>query len=93
MESYERWELMINNWQQPILSDPDLPNWYKSAIFNELYYLADGGSLWLTFEQTENIDNNDPRLTYGRFAYLEGHEYRMYNTYDVHYYASHALAR
>lgn len=32
------------------------------------------------------------RLTYGRFAYLEGHEYRMYNTYDVHYYASHALA-
>lgn len=32
------------------------------------------------------------RLAYGRFAYLEGHEYRMYNTYDVHYYASHALA-
>ena len=23
--------------------------------------------------------------------YLEGHEYRMYNTYDVHFYASHAL--
>lgn len=32
------------------------------------------------------------RLAYGRFAYLEGHEYRMYNTYDVHFYASHALA-
>lgn len=32
-----------------------------------------------------------PRLAYGRFAYLEGHEYRMYNTYDVHFYASHAL--
>lgn len=28
---------------------------------------------------------------YGRFAYLEGQEYRMYNTYDVHFYASFAL--
>lgn len=35
---------------------------------------------------------DDPRLAYGRFAYLEGHEYRMYNTYDVHFYSSHALA-
>ncbi len=32
------------------------------------------------------------RYKYGRFAYLEGHEYRMYNTYDVHFYASFALA-
>lgn len=30
-------------------------------------------------------------MDYGRFAYLEGHEYRMYNTYDVHFYASYAL--
>jgi non-lysosomal glucosylceramidase len=29
---------------------------------------------------------------YGRFGYLEGQEYRMYNTYDVHFYASWALA-
>ena len=28
----------------------------------------------------------------GKFAYLEGHEYLMYNTYDVHFYASFALA-
>ncbi len=25
----------------------DLPPWYKSALFNELYYLVDGGSVWL----------------------------------------------
>lgn len=25
-------------------------------------------------------------------CYLVGHEYRMYNTYDVHFYASFALA-
>jgi non-lysosomal glucosylceramidase len=30
---------------------------------------------------------------YGRFAYLEGYEYRMYNTYDVHFYASFALLK
>jgi len=32
------------------------------------------------------------RREFGLFAYLEGHEYRMYNTYDVHFYASFALA-
>lgn len=33
------------------------------------------------------------RLDYGRFAYLEGHEYRMYNTYDVHFYSSFSLSK
>lgn len=33
------------------------------------------------------------RKKYGRFAYVEGHEYRMYNSYDVHFYASHALSK
>ena len=28
----------------------------------------------------------------GSFCYLEGHEYLMINTYDVHFYASWALA-
>ena len=31
------------------------------------------------------------RIEYGHFMYLESHEYRMYNTYDVHFYASIAL--
>lgn len=70
----------------------ELPDWYKSAIFNELYFIADGGSIWLCVDPGDDIEYNDPRLAYGRYAYLEGHEYRMYNTYDVHFYASHALA-
>ena len=36
-------------------------------------------------------EKEDVRNEYGRFAYLEAHEYRMYNTYDVHFYASFAL--
>ena len=39
----------------------------------------------------EGEDEGDPRAKYGRWGYLEGHEYTMYNTYDVHYYASWAL--
>lgn len=61
LENYERWEHTISSWQQPILNDPELPDWYKSALFNELYFIADGGSLWLVFDQTDDSDYNDPR--------------------------------
>ncbi|XP_055634667.1 non-lysosomal glucosylceramidase [Toxorhynchites rutilus septentrionalis] len=91
LQNYGKWEVLIDEWQRPILNDSDLPDWYKSAIFNELYFIADGGSVWLTTDEAD-LPYDDPRLAYGRFAYLEGHEYRMYNTYDVHFYASHALA-
>lgn len=72
-----------------------LPEWYKSAIFNEVYFVADGGSVWLLplKKDFEHFDVTDPRYEYGYFGYLEGHEYRMYNTYDVHFYASFALAK
>lgn len=122
------------------VSCSDLPPWYKSALFNELYFLADGGTLWLellpedreALRHTQGLSQLLPVLQeYGRFAYLEGEallwalggvrlgfppggsprsswdasvmcshccfllpgqEYRMYNTYDVHFYASFALA-
>lgn len=59
-------------------------------MFNELYYLSDGGTLWLDVDQNDK-SLNEVTKQYGRFAYLEGHEYRLYNTYDVHFYASFAL--
>jgi len=72
-----------------------LPEWYKSAIFNEIYYVADGGTVWLLplQEHYDTMNVTDPRYEYGYFGYLEGHEYRMYNTYDVHFYASFTLAK
>ncbi|XP_008548504.2 non-lysosomal glucosylceramidase [Microplitis demolitor] len=91
--NYNSWEYDIYNWQRPVLDDIDLPDWYKSALFNELYYVIDGGTVWLRTDETDKFENSDPRIEYGRFAYLEGHEYRMYNTYDVHFYASFALAQ
>ncbi len=78
-----------------MLSDPAVPDWLKSAAFNELYYLSDGGTqrLQMSKEEEEDCEEmSDPRRVFGRFCYLESHEYRMFNTYDVHFYASPALA-
>ncbi|CAJ0956535.1 unnamed protein product [Ranitomeya imitator] len=103
LSHYEEWEEKIAMWQDPILQDELLPPWYKSALFNELYFVADGGTVWV---EVLADDANDELMKagqqqmagmksvlheYGRFAYLEGQEYRMYNTYDVHFYASFAL--
>ena len=30
----------------PILESTDRPDWYKAALFNELYFLVDGGTFW-----------------------------------------------
>ncbi|KAF5300882.1 hypothetical protein FQR65_LT09044 [Abscondita terminalis] len=92
-KNYKVWENAIYEWQRPILQDVELPDWYKSALFNESYFISDGGTLWFSLdnEDSEKLSITDPRQKYGRFAYLEGHEYKMYNTYDVHFYASFAL--
>jgi non-lysosomal glucosylceramidase len=66
-----------------------LPDWYKSALFNESYFIADGGSIWLDVSDDTTLPEHVRK--WGRFGYLEGHEYRMVNTYDVHFYASFAL--
>ncbi|KRY88424.1 AP-1 complex subunit gamma-1 [Trichinella pseudospiralis] len=100
MDNREIFLSKIDEWQEPILKNEKLPKWYKSAIFNELYYLTDGGSVWVKYDQRWRDD--EPHLSdysvdvfkaFGRFAYLESWEYRMYNTYDVHFYASFALAK
>ncbi|KAK4884164.1 hypothetical protein RN001_000435 [Aquatica leii] len=92
-KNYKDWESAIYKWQQPILDDEQLPDWYKSALFNETYFVSDGGTVWFALDdvECEKLSITDPRQKYGRFAYLEGHEYKMYNTYDVHFYASFAL--
>ncbi len=102
---YPRWEEAIAAWQQPILDQTGLPDWYKTALFNELYYLADGGTVWTDGpplvpqkDDAPALDRPSPVVDapdaagMGHFGYLEGHEYRMINTYDVHFYASFALA-
>ncbi|CAI2292465.1 unnamed protein product [Caenorhabditis sp. 36 PRJEB53466] len=95
----ESWETKIEDWQNPVLMHTKLPDWYKSAIFNELYFITDGGTVWFEFDEhwaeheTHLSEYTKQRMkTIGRFGYLESWEYRMVNTYDVHFYASYALA-
>ncbi|HEY9121847.1 MAG TPA: non-lysosomal glucosylceramidase [Brevefilum sp.] len=91
---YPAWEDAIDAWQIPILEDEGLPLWYRQMLFNETYYLVDGGTIWTAGKVGDDNTVTDaiPEPAIGHFAYLESHEYRMYNTYDVHFYASFALA-
>jgi non-lysosomal glucosylceramidase len=89
-----QWEEDINAWQKPILENPALPDWYKGLLFNETYYLVDGGTIWTAGKEGDVPTEKDalPEPEIGHFAYLESYEYKMYNTYDVHFYSSFALA-
>ena len=40
--NWRRWRREIKQWQNPVLQDPGLPDWFKSALFNELYFIAGG---------------------------------------------------
>ena len=66
-----------------------LPSWYKSALFNELYFISDGGTVWLDpmpqpikngFKRrhSDSLDLHPHLLEWGKFAYLEG-EYSTIN--------------
>ena len=82
IQNYCHWQTQIQQWQQPILDRPDLPDWFKMALFNELYDLTSGGTLWSA------ADDRDP---YGQFAVLECLDYRWYESLDVRLYGSFAL--
>ncbi|EEE67087.1 hypothetical protein OsJ_24071 [Oryza sativa Japonica Group] len=122
--SISNWEEEIDKWQRPILHDERFPEWYKVTLFNELYFLVAGGTVWIDsaslmadademMNSRLSEDNDlplhhssrnsavpligfsphiiDDRENVGKFLYLEGIEYFMWCTYDVHFYASFAL--
>ena len=41
------------------MRDAHLPGWYKQALFNELYYLAEGGSIWTDGEIGKESEKKD----------------------------------
>jgi len=94
LTQYPDWEDEIDAWQLPILENEALPLWYRQMLFNETYYLVDGGTIWTAgkVDADNAVPDAIPEPAIGHFAYLESHEYRMYNIYDVHFYASFALA-
>ena len=62
----------------------------QGGLFNELYFLVDGGSFWEAGEVDGPApDPDDP----GRFALLECPDYPYYDSVDVDFYASFAVLR
>jgi hypothetical protein len=49
---------------------------FDSAVFNELYYLADGGSVWLDVDPGESIPPTDLRYLSGTVLVYPG-EYHI----------------
>lgn len=82
LKHYSQWQQQIQSWQEPILNRDDLPDWFKMALFNELYDLTDGGTLWSAATETDPI---------GQFAVLECIDYRWYESLDVRLYGSFGL--
>lgn len=82
LAEYQEWLSQIQGWQQPILDREDLPDWFKMALFNELYDLTAGGTLWSAATEKDPI---------GQFAVLECLDYRWYESLDVRLYGSFGL--
>ncbi len=82
LANYQTWLSQIQAWQQPIQDRQDLPDWFKMALFNELYDLTSGGTLWSAACDRDVI---------GQFAVLESLDYRWYESIDVRLYGSFAL--
>jgi len=82
LQHYPTWQTQIHTWQQSILTQPHLPDWLKMALFNELYDLTSGGTLWSAAADRDPI---------GQFAVLECLDYRWYESLDVRLYGGFAL--
>jgi non-lysosomal glucosylceramidase len=76
------WREQIQDWQNPILKNPQLPDWFKMALFNELYLLTQGGTLWTAATETAPV---------GQFGVCECMDYRWYESLDVRLYGSFGL--
>ena len=82
LRDWRDWRAQIEAWQRPVLERTDLPEPLRMALFNELYDLASGGSLWSAASTEDPV---------GRFGVLECLDYAWYESLDVRLYGSFAL--
>jgi non-lysosomal glucosylceramidase len=93
LDHHEEWSEAIDAWQKPIVTDEHKPAWYRGELFNELYDLADGGTLW--GHERDGVGNPDhPAAKLGdSFTYMECFDYPYYGSLDVRFYGSFSLLR
>jgi non-lysosomal glucosylceramidase len=81
-----KWSDAIDAWQAPYINDETKPLWYRGALFNELYTVADTGSFW------GRPVGSDPKAP-STFTFMECFDYPYYGTLDVRFYGSMPLAK
>ena len=82
LQTQGTWQKQIETWQAPVLERPDWPDSFKMALFNELYLLTQGGSLWTAATAADPV---------GQFGVLECLDYAWYESLDVRLYGSFGL--
>ena len=73
-------------WQAPYVNDESKPLWYRGMLFNEMYVLADSGSLW---GRPVGADAK----TKSTYSYMECFDYPYFETLDVRFYGSMPLVK
>jgi non-lysosomal glucosylceramidase len=98
----QNWSRQIDEWQSKYVNDNAKPLWYRGMLFNEMYILADGGTVWAHELKGPNRDQgpnaeivNDPKLGIkeSSFSALECFDYPYYGTLDVRFYGSMPLVK
>jgi non-lysosomal glucosylceramidase len=93
LEQDENWSKAIDAWQRPYINDESKPLWYRGELFNEMYILADGGTVWAhELDGLGNPHHLSAKDT-DTFSYLECFDYVYYGTLDVRFYGSFPLIR
>jgi non-lysosomal glucosylceramidase len=96
------WSRQIDEWQAKYVNDESKPLWYRGMLFNEMYILADGGTVWARSLRGPNSDR-PPRADAEQdrpddvegtvFSSLECFDYLFYGTLDVRFYGSMPLIK
>jgi len=86
LKNAAQWSDAIDKWQAPYVGDESKPVWYRGALFNELYTVADGGSLW---GRPVGVD----KKVAPTFGFMECFDYPYYDTLDVLFYGSMPLVK
>ena len=93
LENDQNWSRQIDAWQKPYIDQESKPLWYRGELFNELYILADGGTMWAhELDGLGNPRHESSKLA-DSFSSLECFDYTYYGTSDVRFYGSFPLAK
>jgi len=99
VKNNDKWLSEIKIWQEEYLK-LDKPDWFKTFLLNELYYIAHGGTVWTTDEGQGTRDQGQVQVPSPRslvqkehFGMLECFDYPFYETLDVRFYGSFPLLK